>query len=168
MLVAHIPILLYFVPQLIFIHNGKAFWIAYVSGYLGALLMFNWKVSVGEEGSILIFGFDTGWRVGPGNYPSPAIFPFLRGFHVVVGVSVEVPSKHHEGNTTNIKHWFDQRFPSVRINVQSGRFAALLGALFTNILIFLWDVFEPNGKLKYGKVGAYVYFGTWIYVLLAR
>jgi hypothetical protein len=167
-LLAHIPVAVYVFPLIFQIYSGAASWLACIVGYLGALLMFNWKVDVGEEGCVLLFGHDTGLRTGPGNFPMPSIFPFLRGGKLILGYSVEVPSQQHHGNTVAIHHFQDQHVPSVRVNVESGQLAALVGLATSNLVLWLWDIFEPNGKLKFGKVGGYLYFGSWAYALAAH
>lgn len=164
----HIPLSVYLVPLILFIRSGQASWVAGVVGYLAILLTLNWKVNVGEEGHVLILGFDTKGRVGPGNYPMPSFLPFLRGWDITLGVSVEVPSSNHEGNLIQLRQFRDQRSPSYIVNAQTGLVGLLVGQILSNTWLWFRDTHEPNGKFRYYKFGTLLYLCTWVYALAAH
>ncbi len=167
-LFAHVPVFFYNLPLMVNVYQRGVSWAACLVSYLGTLLMFTWKINVGEQGYILLFGHDTKLRTGPGLFLAPSLLPFLRGWGIIFGVSVESDSPQHHGNTVNVHHFQDQRVPAVRVNVESGHLSALIGLAASNLTIWFFNVFDPNGKLKFGKIGGYLYFGSWIYVLMAR
>ena len=152
---------LYLFPLLDFASKSRLFW--YIAGlsFISCLCMFLWRVSVGETGHLTCFGFDTKIRCGSGIYLMPALLPFLRGIDLVFGFAVEVPSQQHEGNTTNIRHFSDQRTASYRVNTHTNFLLMLLGQLFSNLILFLLDLRSADGKVKYYKIGGIGYAVAW-------
>jgi hypothetical protein len=162
-LFALIPIAIYFGPLGFALWSKKSnTWWLLAFALFCCWMMFNWRVKSGEIGHVMCFGFDTGLRTGPGNYLMPSLAPFLRGMDLVLGWSVEPPSDQHEGNTHNIRHFYDQRAPSYRINTETGMLGALLGQLISNFFLWLFDSRAPDGKFKYYKYGGLGYVVCWI------
>lgn len=95
----------------------------------------------------------------------PALVPFLRGIDIVFGFAVEVPSQHHEGNTSNVKILFDQRRPIHNVNTQTGLFGSILSQLASGTIFFLFDLRSADGKVKYYKIGGIGYVVAWVMAL---
>lgn len=161
-LMTMVPIAFYCIPLFSALRATNQPWYLFLIGFLACTLMFLWNVRVGETGHVLCFGHDTGWRTWSGLFLMPSLFPFLRGFDIVIGWSVEAPSNHHHGNTMNIHHYQDQRLPTHQINTNTGMFGAMFGQLVTNFFSWLFNGRNPNGKFKYYKYGGIIYLLCWM------
>jgi hypothetical protein len=152
----------YVTPLLGLALSKQYFWQIFLLSCVSCLLMFLWRVSVGEIGHVTCLGFDTKIRCRSGVYLMPALFPFLRGIDIIFGFGVEVPSDHHEGNTSNIRLLFDQRRPIHHVNTQAGFFGSLLSQTLSGVIFFLLDLRSSDGKVKYYKIGGIGYVTSWI------
>ena len=157
---------IYTVPLGIHVWGSQKFWWFVLFSFCFSLVMTCSKVNVGEIGHILILSFDTKLRCGPGIYPTPTMLPFLRGIGIPIGVTVEVPSEQHEGNIKQIRIFQNQLLPVYTINTQAGLFSSLFSRCLSTAWVWVSDIYEPNGKIKYYKIGGLGYGGTWLVSML--
>lgn len=160
--VAIIIIAIYLTPLLSYAEKSRFFWQIALLSLISCLLMFLWRVSVGETGHVTCLGFDTKIRCESGVYLMPALVPFLRGIDLIIGFAVEVPSQQHEGNTSNIKVLFDQRRPVHHIKTETNLIGSIFSQIANSFIFFLFDLTTADGKVKYYKIGGIGYGIAWV------
>ncbi len=153
---------LYLVPILHYAQNSRLLVHITSISFVSCLFMFFWRVRAGEIAWITILGFDTGLRCGSGGYLMPALLPFLRAWDIILGFGAEVPTVHHEGNTTSIRHLSDQRMARYQVNMQASLLAGKSSQILGNIFYFLIDLRDADGRVKYYKLGGYGYVTAWM------
>jgi hypothetical protein len=157
---------IYLVPVIYYARGSKLFYQIIAFSFFSCVLMFFWRVRVGEIAWVTIVGFDTGLRCSSGGYLMPSLLPFLRSWDIILGCGAEVPTTQNEGNTVNIRQFADQRMKTYHVTMQTGLLAGTISQILANILFFMTDLRDADGRVKYYKLGGIGYVVSLIAAML--
>ncbi len=132
-----------------------------IVGGLCFLMMFLWKVEVGEVGVLTFLEFERRERVRPGLYILPNLFPFFREIGIVIGYGIGFADKAEGKIPSRVQHYSDQRLSAYRVDVKTDSFIkANLDRNFNLFANHLTTFKDDYGRFQYYRVGRLLFLLT--------